>query len=85
MQKIESPCYLGSIKPALAPNGKLYACCAICWFNKEMKYLDKDAITIEDILNWKPFDCPYDKCSFSDKNAFVKEALNHNYKHVFFL
>jgi MoaA/NifB/PqqE/SkfB family radical SAM enzyme len=69
----KSPCYLGSIKPVLAPNGKLYACSNLVL--RTGAYEAEDAIDFESILEYTPYNCKCESCFLWKRNAIVSKLL----------
>jgi len=67
------PCYLGSIKPVLAPDGRFYPCSNLVL--KTGAYEAGDSISLEDIWNYKPVVCTCKSCFLWKRNEVVSKLL----------
>lgn len=68
-------CHLGSIRPIILPNGKLYPCCYLSLEGNNLE--SHDDISIEDIKNWSPYKCTIKSCPQFKRELFLREILNH--------
>ena len=80
---VENPCYMGSIKPTIAADGRFYPCCFMAMENG--KYLPEDSITFEDIKNFTPYMCKYERCLLQDQNDFIKDSFKVDPDQMWFI
>jgi len=76
-------CYIGSVKPLLAADGRLYQCCLLC--NQGREYSKDKALTPDKILEYESFECNMPYCTMNEKNEFIADAMKHDDPHINFV
>jgi len=81
--KSSKKCYLGSTKCILAPNGLLFPCCVMAI--NEHSYDPKYATNADDLKNYKPYSCPYEKCPYAETNEYLEYILSYKDNDIDFI